>query len=119
MSLSRLLMDVVSVAVPSTNSVVYYYLHRNYMDTRLPDPLTHDSKAFVCQDCHAKVSKSTPSLPKYSMANGFQLGNNARAYLPKLSTFELSMIRAKRMFRNVIKVYHCLGNQWSWYYHVK
>ena len=57
---------------------------------------------FVCQECSKAIKKSC--LPRLSIANGIDFGNNERLGLVELNVVEQTIIAMVRLYRKILKI---------------
>ena len=106
------------VLVHISGIVKAFYLNSNFLkcnsadhchtDTQLHSWYENDD-ANVCNDCHRKLAGIKPSIPKFSIAAGYDFGHPLRAGFEPLTILERKLISRNIIFATIVKLVASCG----------
>ena len=73
----------------------FYHLHPELLENNM---------ATLCETCYYQIRRSTPEVPKLSIAAGIDFGNPERLGLTSLTVVEELLIAQSRLYVSIVKL---------------
>ena len=73
----------------------FYHLHPELLENNM---------ATLCETCYYQIRRSTPEIPKFSIAAGIDFGNPERLGLTSLTVVEELLIAQSRLYVSIVKL---------------
>jgi len=103
------------VVVDTSGVQTGYYLHSNFLQSRTPrdsdvnTSWSENDSASLCSPCYGNLCVGKPTVPRFSIAAGYDFGYPLRLGLKPLSIVERKLIARNVLFATVVKLVGASG----------